>query len=331
MVIGTPGRLSVPLAEAFGHESKWTIRRTRGDAEAITALAADRAVDAIYVTSDREDLTRDVDAAAQGGKHVLLEITSLLDPQSVDEMQLCCSRANVLMLAAHAHSYDPIYLQSRALLDTGDYGAVQLIVGLSYLGVRSHQTPSRIDAEQLYLQADLTRLLGGAAVSHVRLCRVGNAQDDKLCRHAAIFWLHGGGVASMTYGGQGRFNSDEWCGSTDRDGLSRPAPFELLAFPRRSRHIGPIVLSCDAADLRPLPDAVYVYRDGSCRVIPTDSGPSSTLAAMADDLSGYVSSGRRPRFDAAWFRDTLRLCAALRQSLATDSEVALRSDWAPRT
>jgi nicotinate-nucleotide pyrophosphorylase (carboxylating) len=324
LVVGVPERNSVPLPDFISHRPVFTARYADEHADPVGVLAADEAVDAIFLNSSRPGLLRDVWTAVQAGKHVLLEVSSHVSPEVANQVQACHSSSDVLILAAHSHSYDPIYLQAKNLLDSGEFGSVELIAGMSYSSDIPRPGQPRIDVDQLYLQSDLVRLLGGP-VARVRLCapacRVRRGDD----RYIATFWLAAGGVASMTYGGHGRFSSDEWCGGTDRQGLPVAAPFDLLAMPSKSRHIGPVLVSCQDADLRPTPDGVHVYRDGGLRVVSTVLGPGSCIAGMASDLKRYLSDGVRPMFDAAWMRDTLYLRSALRRSLDADMEVALRS------
>ncbi len=299
--------------------------RPLADRTGVTAaLAEDADVDAIHLTAAQPDLAGITRAAAAAGKHVLLEVSSQLEVHLLDEMLETCSHAGVQLLAAHQHNVDALYLETRSLIDSGIVGRVNLILGVSYSDDTPTPGASACHVDQLHVQADLVRLLAGSSVTRVRLIAPSTATAAGQQPHVAQFWFHSGAIASMTYGGTGRFNSDDWCGSRNRQGLPPAEASDIFFLPCAHRHAGPLVIGCEGADLRPMSDGIRIHGSkGRCRVLPVRGADHSPMVAMALELEQFLSEGRPPLFDGAWARDTLSLCAALRRSCRDDADVWL--------
>jgi phthalate 4,5-cis-dihydrodiol dehydrogenase len=316
-----PSLLRGPLGDA-AESVRIVVTRGGDEQDPVGRLVADPGVDALFLTSSRKEFAREAKLAAEAGKHVALEMSSTPVPAVLDEIASCCERAGVYLLAAHAHSFDAIYLRTKALIDAGSYGPVRFIEGLSYSEDALSPTHPAKAVDQLYMQADLVRLLAGPVVSRVRLVRsrMGHGSDR---RHVAQFWLPSGAVASLTYGGPRRFNSDEWCGGVDRQGLSTAQSGDLFVRPRTHRHCGPLIISCETADLRPLPDGILAYEDSRSSVVHSAAPARSCEEQMIDALCRAIIDGSAPTFDGRWARDTLYVHAALLQSAEMDADVWL--------
>jgi phthalate 4,5-cis-dihydrodiol dehydrogenase len=323
IVLGAPERLirPPPLSTQRSDEVNVTIRAATEQGDAVRELAGDPGVDAIQLASTRRHLVRDVKVAADGGKHVLLELSTAPTPADLEEMVGTCKRAGVQLLAAHTHSYDALYLQTRAALEANSFGQVRLLQGLSYSDDAATSFASG-NLDQLQVQTDVVRLLTGSPVARVRLLGP-KVQSGSAPRHVAMFWLQSGAMASMTYGGAGGFDSDEWIGATTRQGLPTGPQNEMLVLPRTHAHSGPMIVSCDNADLRPMPDGIAVYEDRHVRKVPIAIPARSSVEGMLWELHRWLSDATQPRFDGAWARDTQCVCAALRQSREADADVWL--------
>ena len=142
-------------------------------------------------------------------------------------------------------------------------------------------------------QVDVVRLLAGG---HVRSVRATTGAWDPARptegAYSALLTFADGAFASLTYSGYAHFDSDEFCGWIGELGhrkdparygaaralTGRPLPREEEAalkiarsygatHERRSHrpdahnHFGLVVVSCDHADLRPLPNGVSIYGD----------------------------------------------------------------------
>jgi phthalate 4,5-cis-dihydrodiol dehydrogenase len=98
----------------------------------------------------------------------------------------------------------------------------------------------------------------------------------------------------------------------------RPAAAENLAH----QHFGTIVVSCQHADLRPMPNGVMIYRDGAARLDPLPP-PAVPRAEVIDELYSAVVNGTPPLHDGAWAMATLEVCLAILQSSREGRDIAL--------
>ncbi|HEX5867225.1 MAG TPA: gfo/Idh/MocA family oxidoreductase, partial [Beijerinckiaceae bacterium] len=89
------------------------------------------------------------------------------------------------------------------------------------------------------------------------------------------------------------------------------------------QHFGPLIVSCERADLRPLPTGVLIYADRDRRLDPLPS-PPMPRAEVIDELYAAVVEGRPPLHCGAWALATLEVCLAMLQSAREDREVFLR-------
>jgi phthalate 4,5-cis-dihydrodiol dehydrogenase len=205
-------------------------------------------------------------------------------------------------------------------------------------------------------QIDVVRLLAGSEVTRVRAA-TGQWDPERRTEgaYAALLWFANGAFASVTYSGYGHFDSDEWCGWTGEMG-NRKSPTEYGGARRRLlqvgnaseearlknestyggpayqpptqaaaasyQHFGPVLVSCDGADLRPVPDGVWVYGHEAKRhdLLPLPSVPRSEVI---DELDAALRKNVAPLHDGPWARATLAVCLALLQSARENREVEL--------
>lgn len=203
---------------------------------------------------------------------------------------------------------------------------------------------------------DIVRLLAGAKAVAVR-AQVGNWDPARPTEgaYAALVRFDGGAFASLVYSGYAHFDSDEFCGWIGETGQTRNpddygAARRRLAALRsrdeevrlkaaanyggagaaardpglvRHQHFGPLIVSCEHADLRPLPDGVAIYADGERRVVPLPP-PVVPRAEVVDELYAAVVGGVAPLHDGASAMATVEICLAMLQSAREQREVALR-------
>lgn len=211
-------------------------------------------------------------------------------------------------------------------------------------------------------QVDIVRLLAGSRATRVRAI-MGNWDPARPTEgaYSALLWFEDGAYASISYNGYGHFDSDEWCDWTGEMGNAKSAqdytkarqrltaiasPAEEAAFknagtyggptyqapasgsenaPRKYQHFGPVIASCEHADIRPLPDGLMIYgdREKEFRNIPLSAVPRSEVI---DELFEAVINGIRPLHDGAWARSTLAICIALLRSGNEQADVVLDGD-----
>lgn len=205
-------------------------------------------------------------------------------------------------------------------------------------------------------QVDVVRLLADSEVTRVRAATgVWDPQRRTEGAYTAMLWFANGAFASLTYSGYGHFDSDEWTGWTGEMGNAKD-PGAYGAARRRLRqvasadeearlknestyggptyrppalaanawhqHFGPILVSCDGADLRPTPDGVWVYghEEKSHHPLPQPAVPRSEVI---DELHAALRQATPPLHDGRWARATLQVCLALLQSAAEDREIRI--------
>ena len=205
-------------------------------------------------------------------------------------------------------------------------------------------------------QVDVVRLLAGAPVRRVRACTgAWDPQRPTEGAYAMLMWFDGGAFASLTYSGYGHFDSDEWCGwigemgsprSPDDYGRARRrlaqagSPDEearlkstatyggpdyspaALAVPLHHQHFGPVVVSCERADLQPMPDGIRIHGDQRREHLPLPA-PTVPRHEVIDELHAAVVDAVPPLHDGPWARATLEVCLALLRSAREARDVDL--------
>jgi phthalate 4,5-cis-dihydrodiol dehydrogenase len=208
-------------------------------------------------------------------------------------------------------------------------------------------------------QVDVVRLLAGSRARRVRA--VMGAWDPSRPTegaYSALLWFEDEVFATLTYSGYAHFDSDEWCDWTGEMGGGKNADDYGLARrrlstmqsaeeeaqlkaagtyggpsykpPHRSgsnvlhqhQHFGPIIVSCERGDVRPLPDAVMIYGDAK-RERRALEAPAVARFEVIDELYAAVVSDRQPLHDGTWAKATLEICLALLRSAREERDVLL--------
>jgi phthalate 4,5-cis-dihydrodiol dehydrogenase len=206
-------------------------------------------------------------------------------------------------------------------------------------------------------QVDIVRLLAGAKAKSVRAF-TGNWDPARPTEGAytAQIKFDGGSFASLTYSGYAHFDTDEFQGWRGELGRKRDAdPYgrarqalrgakteaeesemkNRRAYGQAGRdafrvegdiahnHFGLVVVSCERADLRPLPQGVIVYGDEARRVehLPP---PQIPRAEVVDELYEAVVLSRPPLHSGEWGLATLEICLAILASGETGREIELQ-------
>jgi phthalate 4,5-cis-dihydrodiol dehydrogenase len=334
--------------------------------ETVEALCADPAVEAVYVASPHQHHARHAVLAARHGKHVLVEKPIALTLEDCAAMIEAAKRANVHLIVGHSHSFDAPIARVRELIASGAFGAVRMIAALNYTNfITRPRRPEELDTargggavfNQAAHQVDIVRLLAGGEVKSVRAAT--GAWDPARPTegaYSALLTFANGAFASLTYGGYGHFDADEfsgWIGEMgQRKDLARGAARrfanteEEIAFknarnyggaaytppaeqPLSHQHFGTVIVSCERADLRPLPNGVMIYQDGTARLDPLPP-PKIPRAEVIDELYGAVVHGHAPRHDGVWAMATLEVCLAMLTSAREGRDIALAHQVALR-
>jgi phthalate 4,5-cis-dihydrodiol dehydrogenase len=263
----------------------------------------------------------------------------------------------VQLVVGHSHSFDSPILKTRDLIRSGAYGAVRMITALDFTDfLYRPRRPEELATEKgggvLYNQAahqvDILRLLAGSKVRSVHA--FAGAWDPARPTEGAYSCLlkfENGAFASAVYSGYAHFDSDEFMGwigeigqKKDRSayGAARKALNGEEAALKNARnyggrdyqetqaaahqHFGLFIVSCEKADLRPLPTGVMIYSDTEQRLdrLPP---PKVPRVEVIDELYGAVVEGRAPLHSGEWAMATLEVCLAMLRSSREGEEILL--------
>ena len=199
--------------------------------ETVEALSADPEVDALYLASPHEFHVEHVQIAARAGKHVLVEKPMALRLEDCRAMIAAADAAGVYLIVGHSHSFDQPYQTTRALLDTGEFGAVKMISAINctdYL-YRPRRPEELVTAEgggavfgQAPHQVEIVRLLASSEVTSVRaVTGIWDPHRPTEGAYTAFLTFANGAAASLTYNGHGHFDTDALNGWIGEMGQAR--------------------------------------------------------------------------------------------------------------
>ncbi len=326
----------------------------------VEELCADPAVEAVYVATPHQYHAQHAVLGAQHGKHLLIEKPIALTLDECTTIVGAARRARVQLVVGHSHSFNAPVARLRGLIESGDFGAVRMINAIDYTDyLYRPRRPEELDTaqgggavfNQAAHQVDIVRLVGGGRVASVRAAT--GAWDPSRPTegaYAALLTFADGAFASLTYSGYGHFDSDEWQGwigemgqkKTPYAGSSSPrfahardeAAFKNarnyggpdyrppLAQAPAHQHFGTLLVSCDRADLRALPNGVMVYQNGAAQLDPLPP-PPAPRAEVIDELYRAIVHGDAPLHDGAWATATLEVVLAILRSAREGRDVVL--------
>jgi phthalate 4,5-cis-dihydrodiol dehydrogenase len=206
-------------------------------------------------------------------------------------------------------------------------------------------------------QVDVVRLLAGSRATRVR-ATTGNWDPARPTEGAytATLWFKNGAFATLTYNGYGYFDSDEWMNwvgemgqtkTTEHYGHARRllqqvhsaddeaqlkaeatyggrhyVPPSTTDHTMAFQHFGPIIVSCEDGDIKPMSDAIMVY--GAHRRDRLELGrPKVPRAEVIDELWMAIYHGVMPLHNGEWARNTLEICLAMLQSSQEQCDITL--------
>lgn len=279
-----------------------------------------------------------IDACRRAGVHLIVGHCHSFDAPYLRARELVQSGAHGRVRMIHALNYtDFLYRPRRPEeLDTREGGGVVF--------------------SQAAHQVDVVRLLAGGRVTRVRAATgAWDPQRNTEGAYSALLWFDNGAFASLSYSGYGHFDSDEWTGWVGEMGQGKDAA-AYGAARRRLRqvgsaaeevrlknestyggpgykpavaaggalhqHFGPMIVSCEQADLRPVPDGVWVYGHEERRHVALPA-PAVPRFEVVDELFAALRHGQAPLHDGPWARATLQACLALLESARLQRDVKL--------
>lgn len=328
--------------------------------DTIEALCADTAVEAVYVASPHQFHADHVCMAAAHGKHVLVEKPMALTLAECNRMIDACQSASVHLVVGHSHSFNTPIGRSRALIESGVYGAVRMITALNFTDFlyRPRRPEELLTAagggvihSQAAHQIDILRLLGGGLVRSVRAhTGAWDAARPTEGAYSALLGFEGGAFATAVYSGYGHFDSDEWMSSigemgqpknlddygsarqrlaTNQDETALKAArnyggsaYTPSASPPSSlahQHFGPLIISCDKADLQPSATGITIYADRQKSFVALPA-PVIPRIEVIDELFAAARHDQPPVHSGSWARATTAVGLAMLESARTQTE-----------
>jgi len=325
----------------------------------VEQLCADPQVDAVYVATPHQFHAEHVRLAASHGKHVLVEKPMALSLDECRAMIHAVRDANVQMVVGHSHSFDQPILATRKLIESAEFGRVRMITALNFTDfLYRPRRPEELDTQrgggavfnQAAHQVDVVRMLAGSRAASVRASSgAWDAARPTEGAYSCLLNFEDGTFATLVYSGYAHFDSDEfmgWIGEMGRKkdpsayGAARKAlassdeqllknarnyggsEFIAPARPEFHQHFGPVIVSCDRADLRPLPDRVEICDDTGRRSVALAS-PGIPRVEVIDELYAAVVEGKQPVHDGEWAAATLEICLAILRSSRESQEIPL--------
>jgi phthalate 4,5-cis-dihydrodiol dehydrogenase len=325
----------------------------------VEELCADPSVEVVYIATPHQFHAPQARLAAAKGKHVLVEKPMALSVDDCRAMIDAAREARVQLIVGHSHSFDAPILQTRKLIESNAFGRVRMITALDFTDfLYRPRRPEELATEkgggvfynQAMHQVDIVRLLAGGGVRSVRAF-AGNWDQARPTEgaYSCLLRFDNGVFATLVYSGYAHFDSDEFMGWIGEMGQKKdPGAYGLARKSLQStgdelhlktarnyggknfagieavahQHFGVIIVSCEKADLRPLPAGVMIYSDKEKRLeaLPPPKVPRQEVI---DELYGAVADSRVPLHSGEWAMATLRVCLAMLQSSREGKEILL--------
>ena len=325
----------------------------------VEALCADPGVEVVYIATPHQFHAGQARLACAAKKHVLVEKPMALTLADCRAMNDAARDNGVQLIVGHSHSFDAPILLAKKLSERGTYGAVRMITAFNFTDfLYRPRRPEELSTaagggvvfNQAAHQVDIARLLAGGKVRSVRaLTGIWDRARPTEGAYSCLLGFDNDVAATLVYSGYAHFDSDEfmgWIGEMGQKkdprahGLARKtlagSKNELLIKKSRNyggkdfkptkasayQHFGVFVVSCEQADLRPLPHGVMIYGDREKRLERLPK-PRVPRAEVIDELYGAVVEGRAPLHSGESAMATLQVCLAMLESARLQKEIVL--------
>jgi phthalate 4,5-cis-dihydrodiol dehydrogenase len=202
----------------------------------VPELCGDGRVEIIYIATPHQHHASNAIAAAQAGKHVLVEKPMALNLDDCAAMIAAARAAGVHLIIGHSHSFDAPVQRVAQLVQSGAFGALKMITALNCTDfLYRPRRPEELATEQgggvIFNQAphqvEMLRLIGGGLLKSVRASAgVWDAARPTEGAYAAFFTFEKGASATLTYSGYAHFDTDEFCDWIGESGAAKdPAAY----------------------------------------------------------------------------------------------------------
>lgn len=327
----------------------------------VKQMCEDPNIEAVYIATPHH-LHRDhAIIAATNGKHVIVEKPLAINQVDADAIVKAAEDAGIYLITGPSHSFDQPIEKARQLLNSGEFGKIRMINATNYTDfLYRPRRPEELDTEQgggvVFSQAihqiDVVRSLVQQEASSVfAMTGAWDPARPTEGAYACIINFVDGSFANLTYSGYAHYDSDSdlgWIGELGyrknqrnygkaRAALAKIPSKENEAVLKTNRsygsaevpdpapfaeHFGPVIVSCDKADLRLTPKGVEVWGDTTRSFHSTPPAPtprSPVFKAMYDS----VRSNTPPLQAGRWGAESLKICHAILKSATTNKIIKL--------
>ena len=216
----------VAAADVRKESREQFVRDFQGEVyERAEELCASPNVDVVYIATPHQFHAQHVVAAAEHGKHVMVEKPMALTLKECDAMIVAAQRHGVKLIVGPTASYNPVVRKMREMVVSGELGPLGLINISAYTPfLYRPRRPEELDTalgggiifNQVPHQVDAARLLGGGLVRSVRaMTGVWDPKRPTEGSHATFLEFEDGAAASLVYSGYDHFDTNElhtWIG-----------------------------------------------------------------------------------------------------------------------
>ncbi|MEY3612242.1 MAG: hypothetical protein RJB14_1964 [Pseudomonadota bacterium] len=207
-------------------------------------------------------------------------------------------------------------------------------------------------------QVDVVRLLAGTPARAVRaITGSWDTRRPTEGAYSALLSFDDGVWANLTYSGYGFFDTDVWMNGVGELGTPksplahsatrlkhaqmRDETAEAQAKAERNfggrdfagidtvtpanyQHFGPVIVSCESADLQLLPNGVMIM-DANGANLHRLAPPTVARQEVVDEIWAAARLGQSPLHDGKWSMATMEVCLALLQSSTLGQDIILRA------
>jgi phthalate 4,5-cis-dihydrodiol dehydrogenase len=204
-------------------------------------------------------------------------------------------------------------------------------------------------------QVDVVRRLCGGDVLSVNANALSwDASRGSEGAYNALLKFHSGAQASLTYSGYAHFDSNLWMDRVGElgveDSIFNPAQTrdrlhalkdstqeaqlksarnyggsqwsmeQSTVAASHHQHFGPLVVSCEGADLRPTPKGIFIDSNAGQEFLALEP-PKVARQEVIDEFYEAVFNGLTPMHNGEWALGTLEVCLAMLESSKTQNTI----------
>ena len=195
----------------------------------VEALCESPNIDAVYIATPSQLHARHAIAAAERGKHMIVEKPMALSIAECDAMNEAAEKHGVKLLCGHTHSFDPPIRKIRAIVKSAELGKLCMINSWNYNEFMyrprmKHElaTSHGVVLNQGPHHVDIVRLIGGGMVRSVRaMTGVWDKAREWEGSYTCYLEFEDGTPATLIYSGYGFFDTAELFSWTGEGGQYR--------------------------------------------------------------------------------------------------------------